>query len=315
MPMPTPRDGERQDEFIERCMGDSTMVDDFPEADQRRAVCQRQWDSKGAVMATKEIAVGRPKSFKADGDEGAFTAVFATLNVIDHDGDRILNGAIGNQNVVISAYGHGSWMGELPVGKGRIYEQGDEAIVEGKFFLDTEAGGETYKTVKNVAELQEWSFALPEIDYQIVEEDGTHIREIKRIKVNEVSPVLMGAGVNTRLLSIKSRNDEAIDEKPKEADVGEREDEERHMSFAKQVEEVVEAAERVTSEAKHIRKSRDRDGKDLGRRTKRRLKYLREAMIECIEDVDGLLKNPNDELKQLVQSFTGGTKNGTETTG
>jgi len=44
MPLPTPRSDESEDDFIERCMGDSEAVSDFPDASQRRAVCQTQFD-------------------------------------------------------------------------------------------------------------------------------------------------------------------------------------------------------------------------------------------------------------------------------
>jgi signal peptide peptidase SppA len=43
MPLPTPREGEEQDEFISRCMGDETANADFPDQEQRAAVCHRQW--------------------------------------------------------------------------------------------------------------------------------------------------------------------------------------------------------------------------------------------------------------------------------
>ncbi len=39
MPIPNPKSGESEDDFISRCMGNSTMVKDFPEQDQRSAVC------------------------------------------------------------------------------------------------------------------------------------------------------------------------------------------------------------------------------------------------------------------------------------
>jgi len=42
MPLPERKPGESHDEFIERCMGDPMMVEEFPDAAQRRAVCQRQ---------------------------------------------------------------------------------------------------------------------------------------------------------------------------------------------------------------------------------------------------------------------------------
>lgn len=53
MPMPKPKKGETHDDFMGRCMGDSTMMSDFPKDEdpkkgtkQRYAVCQKQWDAK-----------------------------------------------------------------------------------------------------------------------------------------------------------------------------------------------------------------------------------------------------------------------------
>lgn len=43
MPIPTPHEGEEQDAFINRCMGNPTMNEDFPDQEQRSAVCFRQW--------------------------------------------------------------------------------------------------------------------------------------------------------------------------------------------------------------------------------------------------------------------------------
>lgn len=46
MPMPKPRSGENKDDFVNRCMGDSTMVSDFESTGQRFAVCLRQWETR-----------------------------------------------------------------------------------------------------------------------------------------------------------------------------------------------------------------------------------------------------------------------------
>jgi hypothetical protein len=143
--------------------------------------------------------------------EGDFQAVISTLNVVDHDGDLTLPGAFGEQQVIISSYGHASWGGGfngLPVGKGRIFEAGNEAIAEGRFFLDTRGGQETYRAVKDLGELQEWSYALPWTEHEYSTIDGRRVRILKRIKVPEVSPVLMGAGIRTRTLSIKAAGGE-----------------------------------------------------------------------------------------------------------
>ena len=47
MPLPKPREDEEKKEFIDRCMGDDTMNEDFTDPAQRRAVCESQWDERG----------------------------------------------------------------------------------------------------------------------------------------------------------------------------------------------------------------------------------------------------------------------------
>ena len=44
MPIPKPRKGETEKDFISRCMGDEVMREFKPP--QRRAVCQKQWEEK-----------------------------------------------------------------------------------------------------------------------------------------------------------------------------------------------------------------------------------------------------------------------------
>lgn len=147
--------------------------------------------------------------FKAQSDEtGEFSAVFATLNVIDKDGDVTVDGAFKNgQNVLISAYQHESWGGALPVGRGTIREENGEAIVEGKFYINTPHGLATYRTVKANDELQQWSygFDVMESDYGTFE--GREVQFLKALDTHEVSPVLIGAGVNTRTLAVKARKE------------------------------------------------------------------------------------------------------------
>jgi len=46
MPLPRPAKGEEEDGFISRCMGDGVMQSEFPDGEQRRAVCQKQWEGK-----------------------------------------------------------------------------------------------------------------------------------------------------------------------------------------------------------------------------------------------------------------------------
>jgi hypothetical protein len=43
MPIPKPRDGESQKDFISRCMGDKTMHKEYPKEMQRAGVCYESW--------------------------------------------------------------------------------------------------------------------------------------------------------------------------------------------------------------------------------------------------------------------------------
>jgi len=44
MPVPKPRADEDKNQFVSRCMGDEKMVTDFPNAQQRVAVCYSSWN-------------------------------------------------------------------------------------------------------------------------------------------------------------------------------------------------------------------------------------------------------------------------------
>ena len=79
-----------------------------------------------------------------DAAQGLVEAVFARFDVIDKDGDITVKGAFTDgASCVISAYGHKSWEGALPVGKGTIHEVGDTAVFSGQFFLNTSHGRDT----------------------------------------------------------------------------------------------------------------------------------------------------------------------------
>lgn len=145
--------------------------------------------------------------FKENADQtGQFKAVFSWFDVVDKHGDLTLPGAFEDgAQVKIASWGH-RWE-NLPVGRGEIHQDGTKAWVEGKFFLDTVVGREHYLTVKNLGELQQWSYG-----FQVEEsEDGTvdnkKVRILKKMRVYEVSPVFIGAGNNTQTLAIKSEGD------------------------------------------------------------------------------------------------------------
>lgn len=46
MPIPTPRKGQSQQEFISSCMGDKIMNEDYKDQKQRAAICYSKWREK-----------------------------------------------------------------------------------------------------------------------------------------------------------------------------------------------------------------------------------------------------------------------------
>lgn len=142
-----------------------------------------------------------------DAAKGEVTAIFSTFDVIDSDNDVTLAGAFTDGAPVrISAYGHTSWEGALPVGKGVIRTTKSEAILEGQFFMDTAHGADTFRTVKALSDagLQEWSYGYDPVKYSYGDFEGKQVRFLEQIKTHEVSPVMLGAGVGTRTLTTKS---------------------------------------------------------------------------------------------------------------
>lgn len=147
-----------------------------------------------------------------DETKGEVEAVFATLNVKDHDDDVTKPGAFENgAEVVISAYNHKSWEGALPVGKGVIQEVGNEVVMKGRFFLNTTAGRDTFEVVKELGARQEWSYGFNVLESEPGEHEGKSVRILKRMAVHEVSPVLRGAGVGTTTRYAKSLKDEVAE--------------------------------------------------------------------------------------------------------
>jgi hypothetical protein len=148
-------------------------------------------------------ALGSPLSLKLDGQAGEFIATFSTLNVIDLDRDVTLPGAFKDgQAVRIAQWSH-NW-GALPVGKGIIHADTDRAWVEGSFFTDTTHGMDTYRTVKQLEDLQEWSYGFEVLDSSPGEFEGQPVRFLRALDVIEVSPVMLGAGIGTHTDTIKA---------------------------------------------------------------------------------------------------------------
>lgn len=140
--------------------------------------------------------------FPEGAPEGSIKCVFSTFNVVDRDGDVIAPDALKDGTPIkLCSWGHG-W-DRLAIGKGVIRTTKNEAIFEGQFNMNTEAGREAYETVKFMGDQQEWSWGFRIKEWERVEKDGKSVRLIKDVEPFEVSPVLIGANQQTGTLDIK----------------------------------------------------------------------------------------------------------------
>ena len=101
---------------------------------------------------------------------------------------------------------------DMPIGKGTINQDNDKAVFKGEFFMDTESGKEAYNLVKNMGDMQQWSFGykVDDSEYAKAEDkdgDDINARYLKDLTVYEVSPVLVGANQDTYTLAIKSNTE------------------------------------------------------------------------------------------------------------
>jgi hypothetical protein len=135
-------------------------------------------------------------------EEGAITLAFTQLSVIDKGGDVGMPGSIPTKDVPMSAYGHTSWDGSLPPGRGTIREADGWGIFTGSFFMDTTHGRDTFHTVKALADLQEWSYGYL-AETRLGQLDGRDVRFLDKQDIFEVSPVLRGMGQGTHVMAIK----------------------------------------------------------------------------------------------------------------
>jgi len=212
----------------------------------------------------------RPAQFKLS-ETGAVTVAFAQLNVVDRDGDLTIPGAFPAKSVPMSAYGHSSWMGELPVGKGDIREDAGWAIFDGGFFMETDQGRNAHGTVKAMADLQEWSYGYDPTDYAYEQRDGQMIRLLKGLDVFEVSPVLVGAGIGTHTRAIKAGPGAGLPY----AD---------HLSLG------LGTVEAIVARSKDRAEFRAKEGRALSDANRERLKTLANALGQAVADLGELLE-------------------------
>ena len=143
-------------------------------------------------------------------EAGTGRARIAQLSAVDSDGDTYARGAFSWKE------GGGQWVHILPahdrrampLGKAWLFEEGDWALADLFLNMDTQAGKDWHATLKfDLAKgqpVQEWSYGYEVIDADYQLRGEQRVQVLKRLSVDEISPVIRGAGVGTGTVTIKS---------------------------------------------------------------------------------------------------------------
>jgi len=229
-----------------------------------------------------DIKTFTAKDVEFDDDAGTVKAVVATLNVIDKDGDVTLPGFFGEQPTAIANAHDRGRVG----GKGIIKDNGNVAVFEGKYFLETIEGREQYLTAKAMGDLQEWSYGyhLLEGGSKRGQHDGQSVRLLQGkddgtpgVRVAEVSTVLVGAGEGTGTIGMK----------------------EQGLRFVEQAEQTARAVELLLGRAEEIKELRAEKGTVLGDEAVARLldvKARLHAAAEMFGDLTQVASTPDHTL-------------------
>jgi len=235
-----------------------------------------------------------PIELKEDGDKRYIEAVFSLFDTIDSDNDvtkanALRSGYTGNKVPLV--WNH-DW--SKVIGRGIIETDNQKAVFKG-YFLNTEAGKEAYNTVKEMQDMQQFSYG-----FQVMKSSkGTHIdskgeevpvRVLEDVKVWEVSPVLVGAQQNSFVQALKSGL-EPVDEEIK-------------------AEMQIESTEpEVSSETDASISKSSQQGMRLGEHAVTSLEELK-AFTERIEDLASLRNSEKKTLSskstEMIQTYLAG---------
>jgi len=150
-------------------------------------------------------------------EEGTFEALVAVFNNVDSYGDVILKGAFADTLTewdesgfpIPVVWSHDKDDPFSHIGTVTEARETDTGLlVKAQLDLENPKAAQVHRLLKG-GRVKEFSFAFSynPSDVNPTERDGIEVRELKRLKLYEVGPTLVGANPATELVSVKSLDD------------------------------------------------------------------------------------------------------------
>lgn len=219
MPLPKPNSGETEDAFMERCMGDDKMGAEYPDKDQRVAVCMTSFrDAKEQDMSDQNEEVieyeegkfdieAEIKAVQDENEDGGFEGYASVFGNADLGNDVVVEGAFAKSIArrgakgVKMLYQHDA---KQPIGVyDEIIEDERGLRVKGRLALGTQRGREVYELMKMGA-IDGLSIGY-RVDAKGYDYDDKRKRRfLKSVDLMEISAVTFPMNPKARVQAVKS---------------------------------------------------------------------------------------------------------------
>ena len=145
-------------------------------------------------------------------EEGVFEAIVSAFGNVDSYGDRVVKGAFADTLAEWKASGdpipvlwsHLSHDPDYHIGEVLEAAETDEGLwVKARLDLDEPKSRKIYRLLKG-RRVKQFSFAYDVMDGASVKSDGEDVYELRKLKLYEVGPTLIGVNQETQLLAVKA---------------------------------------------------------------------------------------------------------------
>jgi len=232
MPIPKPQTDEDKETFISRCMGDDTMNEEYPDDEQRAAICYQSWDDSQKTITQEDIANAeiveltgeksknrkveykifrfQVKSF--DEDTGKFTGIASAYRTKpDKYGDIVKKGAFtktikdNNGEAMITFPPHDQMS---PVGNGIMSDTPKGLSIEGVLVRGVQKAEEAYLLLK-AGLIKTLSIGYEAVKWYM--ENGVrYLTEVKIIEIGLVPGKYLAADDQALITEVKTRKSEEV---------------------------------------------------------------------------------------------------------